>query len=434
MWRKNSVMMTAMKFVLSTMMALPTPSLAKNGNGDELPASTMEGAPVISEDMFDAQGNRASIDIAVIEAKDEVAAFDMLARHNPKGMHVGVADGEDILVKTAIKGGYLNKIKTYFVGDGEKSPLVQIEEKPSVRSRLAEKMKNLTQRCKDSKVGLISSVAYSGIVGSSVWMTSSSVPAGAAIFSMVSALNAFVLLKPETWGKVLRGGGNLGQKLIEGVAMHYGVQASDVAIRAGQLVGRLAVIFTMSAAQVAAVRYFANEMEIVNHGWSNGWATELAALFYFGALNSYNLWDHTILDLYERGKIGVKKVEQYLIAQFILGGALEWANYQNYPYVPVVLFGLTGLGILYQMLNIEQQSAVKDAPLKLKFALRNGTMSIASSNRRALIDRKIGSYRSRLAKTKPVKMSGCEMLLLQVDQLKRRSVSPGGFPLWEDIQ
>jgi hypothetical protein len=273
-------------------------------------------------------------------------------------------------------------------------------------------MKALTAACKESAVGLVSAISYSAINGTSVWMTSSSVPAASAIFSMISAWNAFILLKPEAWGAMIRKGANIGQKIAQGIANYYGIEISDMDKRVFELTGKFAVTSAVGAIQVALIRSFEGEMAFISRGWEGAFE-DLAYITFHALKNNYSIWDDVVIEKFREGKVSRVGVRNYLATQYIVGGMLELGAYQHSVWSTWVLIGLTFSGVIYQILNIDQREKITSAPRKLKFALRNGFVKIA--NHRELVIRKIGSIKSQIATTK--KMSGCEKLLSDFKQL-----------------
>jgi hypothetical protein len=73
----------------------------------------------------------------------------------------------------------------------------------------------------------------------------------------------------------------------------------------------------------------------------------------------------------------------------------------------LTLIGLTFSGVMYQILNTNQQEKIISVPRKLSFALRNGVVKVTKS--REHVVRRIGSVKGRL--------NGCEKLLSNFKQI-----------------
>jgi hypothetical protein len=407
MWLKNPAFKAAVSVVMSAMMAFPVPALAKFGNDTQEPAAT-DGPPVILEEVV-IDGQTATFAVVPYTAEQEAELVDKLARVNPDGLHLGVAGDQDPALKAASKTGFLKRIKAYVVGDEDQLPFMRGLAKLSAgsRERLKAKMKALTAACKESKVGLVSAISYSGILGTSVWMTSSSVPAGAAILSVISAWNAFILLKPEIWGAMIRKGANVGQKIAEAIGNYYGTEISDVDKRVFELVGKFAVTTAVGAVQVALIRSFEGEMGFMSRGWEGAFE-DLAYITFHAIKNNYSIWDDVVIEKFREGKVSRKGVRNYLATQYIVGGMLELGAYQHSVWSTWVLIGLTFSGVIYQILNLDQREKLTSAPQRLNFALRNGFIKVAN-RRRELVTRRIGSINKN-------RTNGCERLLMEDTQ------------------
>jgi hypothetical protein len=391
---------------MSVMMALPVPALAKFGDDTQAPAAT-ESLPVILEEVV-IDGQTATFMVVPYTAEQETELVDTLARLNPDGLHLGVAGDQDPALKTAAKTGFLKRIKAYVVGDENQLPLMQGLAKLSASSRekLKAKMKALTAACKKSAFGLISAVKYSAINGTSVWMTSSSVPAGAAVFSAISLWNAFILLKPEVWGAMIRKGANVGEIIVQGIANLSGIKISDIDKRVFKLTGKFVVTGSVSAVQVALIRSFEGQMAFMSRGWEGAFE-DLAYISIHAIMNNYSIWDDVVLEKFREGKVSEAGVRNYLGAQYVLGGMLELGSYHDSLLSSLTLIGLTFSGVIYQILNTNQQEKIISVPRKLSFALRNGVVKVTKSREHVM--RRIGSVKGRL--------NGCEKLLLDFKQL-----------------
>lgn len=428
MSRKSQAMKAALKVILSAMMALPMPSFAKFGDTESVPAVTMDGPPVIVQEVFDQNGQMALFTALPVSPEQELEIIDKMGRLNPDGFHLGVSGPEDPALKAAAKTGYLKRMKAYVVGDEDQLPMMQGLSNLSygAREKIKSKMRELSVACRKEWKGLLSAITYSGIIGTSVWLTSNAVKAGVGIFSVVSAWNAFILLKPHAWSAAIARGGDAGRAVLEWVAGKFGHRISDMDIRLYEMLGRFAVTFAVSAVQVALVRAAEGKMAFLSRGSLEAALEDLAYITFHGIKNNYSIWDHVVLDKYKDGKISEEGVSRYLTAQFVLGGLLELASYQSHSQYEwlqnvsvagtVVLIGLTASGVLYQLLNIDQQERLKNAPVKVGFVLRNGF--IQATDRRDLVIRKIGSIKNRLAKNKRNQLSNCEQLMLDFDSRK----------------
>lgn len=407
MWLKCSALKAAVSVVMSAMMALPVPALAKFGNDAQAPAAT-DGPPVILEEVV-IGGEKATFVVVPYTPEQEAQLVAKLARSNPDGLHLGVSGDQDPALKTVARTGFLKRIKAYVVGNEDQLPLMKGLTKLSfgARERLKSKMKALTSACKDSAVGLVSAMIYSSILGTSVWMTSSSVPAGVAIFSAISAWNAFILLKPEAWGAMIRKGANVGRKIAEAIGNYYGTEISDVDKRVFELVGKFAVTTAVGTVQVALIRAFEGEMAFLSRGWEGAFE-DLAFLTFHAIKNNYSIWDDVVIEKFREGKVSRGGVRNYLATQYVVGGMLELGAYQHSVWSTWALLGLTFSGVIYQILNIHQRETIASAPRKLNFALRNGLIKVVNRHRELAMQR-VGS---------------CEKLLFD----SRRTMTP------EDIQ
>lgn len=442
MLRKHKAMTAAMKVILAAMMAMPMPSFAKFGDTESIPAVTTDGPPVILEQIVDENGQMAMFMTVPVTAEQEIEIINKMAPLNPEGFNLGVSGPDDPALKAAAKTGFLKRMKAYVVGDEEQLPIMQGLSNLSVgaRERIKSKMRELSIACKNEWKGLVSGIAYSGIIGTSVWMTSNAVKAGVGIFSVVSAWNAFILLKPKVWGAAISRGGDAGRAVLEWVANKFGHRISDMDIRVYEMLGRFAVTFAVSAAQTALIRAAEGQMAFLTRG-AEGALEDLAYITFHGIKNNYSIWDHVVLDKYKEGKISEKGVSRYLTAQYIVGGLLELASYQSHATNAlgqtvsvagtVALIGLTASGVLYQLLNLDQREKLSAAPIKVGFVLRNGF--VQATDRRDLVMRKIGSIRNRMAKRQRQQIVNCEQLMFdletdgQFSEQKRKSRKVGGL-------
>lgn len=421
MLQKASVFRTAVTVVLSAMMALPTPSLAKMNNDDVDPVTT-EGAPVILHSVV-IDGQPATLVLAPVAQEDEVELATKLAKNNPENLILEVAGPEDPVLKAVAKTGYLKKIKTYFVGKFEQSPLFQSDLlKPAIKEKLRSQVDRFNAVYQEKKSGFMWALIYSGVNATSVGLTSSSVPAGMAVLGKLFFWNALMIAKPEVWGRILEASGNKALQLGERTAALIGSEFSDADKRLCEMGGKFAVSWAVNTVQAAMIR-----------GWSGQWtgsAADFATVAWFGVLNNYNIWDAVVLRKYNQKKISDKWVQNYFKTQFLLGSFLEVLAYRDVPYVSLALATTTLSGLLFLLLSEERREKIFTKAESLNLSFRAGYAQIASpQNHLALINRKIGSIRSRSAKAKANEKSKCESALLPNTRLSTAASDFTAFPM-----
>ena len=421
MLRLKPVMKTVLTLVLSTTMALPTASFARNDS--IVQPGVTEDVPVFAQEL-DINGQLAMIFAMPIDADKEAQLVNDLAKSRPENSVLMVSGPTDPAVKAASKSGYWKHLKTFMVASPEQTPIAeQLELNFGLKDKFLRKLKSVTNATKsDTAVGLYFGLVYAGIQGGFTGYASSSVDAGLAVFSMFAMWNSFVLTKPQYWGKALDAGGRGAVAIGERVANLVGVEMSERDKRLFEVVGKFAVSWGVSAAQAGFVKQWSGDFEGLS-GWT-GIAEGFADASMSGVQNNYNIWDAAVLkNNAEGGFFTEKRTKWYFRWQMVAGSILESLAFRGVPYVGLFLTAVTASGAVYLALNPEKQVLLTRKAMKFNVAFRSGVAYISNPEQmradRKTLGRSIASRAKRAAKS-------CANILVSNDS--NRNYHPRLYP------
>ena len=381
MSRKNSVHKTAWSVLISAMMALPAPAMAREESTSAAPAVT-EDSPVLVQ-TFDIDGQQATAFIGTVTADREAAFVSDLVRNRPENTILLASGPDDPALKAAAKTGWLKSLKTFIVGQPEDAPMVNpsaedVAAVSSFRGFLLQKLRSITRAAKsDTAVGIYFGLTYAGIQGGFTTYASSSVSSGAVVFAMYALWNTFILTKEKHWGRVLDRGGEAAIKVGGKIASLVGTEMSERDKRIYEVVGKFATSWAVGATQSGVVKGLSGDFQELQGlaGLAEGFLDAAKS----GVQGNYNIWDAAVLkNNAENGYFTEKRTKWYFRAQMVIGAILESMAFRGVPYTGLFLTTVVGAGAVYLALNPEKQVALHRTALKFNVSFRSGVAYISN--------------------------------------------------------
>lgn len=416
---KASVVRSVLSVLLSATMALPAPSFAA---ANEVPsrADATDGVQVLYQEVTAADGRPATIMLAAIPGEQAPEHFARVAAANPDRTVLEIAGSDDPVLKAVAKTGYLQRIRTFIVGESSQAPLYNSDSVPSgLRAKWKAAVDRITNFCKREGDALQGAFAYSGIEGSYTFLASGSIPAGLAVFSKVMAFNAFVVLRPEYWGRALEAGGDLVLKGATWVSKMIGVEMSAQVKKVFETVGKFNVAWAVNTLEAGMIKGWSGDFAGLS-GWT-GIMEGFAEAAFAGFHNNVNIWDEYFINQFKQGLITETQLKKRLKRMQIFAALMQcWAySHKFHSELAVLFLGMVSVaGLYYVALSEERQTKLKNHALKFHVSYKAGIANLAEITPPADIIKRRFRLSQFFKSQKPGK--GCETYL---------TTSTGRYPL-----
>jgi hypothetical protein len=378
-------------------MAWPAPLWASgaaraDADGGAISAGATEGASVFVE-AVNVGGKPAYLTVAAVPEKDEQVLVKELARRDAKNknFYLAVSGPDDPALKAALDSGYLPWINTFHIVPAERAPLLNSDHvSPSLKSRILDKVKKISDFAREKKRGLFMALTYGSAVSGFTLYESSSIEAGLGVLIPLTLWMSFVVSFPMHWDKMLEKGGKLHAKIVRTVLHWFGRELGPVDKHLLMVAGKFNTSWAVSAASVAYVF------------WQAGTLDSLMQALWFGFINNYNIWDATMFRKIKDKTFSPSVAETYFTLQFFAGTVAEVAAYLHTPHMEFMLGSITATGLVYLGAGQALEKGLGLLRDKVKVTVQNGVANVSKMRRRLQAAR--GFFRKRV-------VSPCQTLL-----------------------
>jgi hypothetical protein len=340
-------------------MESSAPSVASDAQGN----SATEGIPVILEPVELKDGQTGYFVIAPYLESQEAAIVANFATNDPKHLILGVAGLDDPALKAALASGNLAWINSYIVADADQANAVK-SAPVSLRQRIKDKIKSITDLAKREKTGLITALVVSGIVSGYVSIHSSSIPAGILALCALTTWGVFQAVFSHGWESYLDKGGALATKFLTwalGRDTKPGEQQFAETVGQFHATWLVNSVIEGSVLGVAGASAGLNPEGIMQAAW-------------FGFLASTDLLDAAVAQKIKQGKLPIDFFKRFVVYRMIGAAIFQVAAYLQLSHVQFTVASALTFTLIYMALSRLMDPAIAKRTEALKAAGANASL------------------------------------------------------------